>query len=63
MSEYPQLRLLAWNLTEDAVLTPEQAFSLYERNWRHIDQSALCGAERRLIEDLIKTVGNGHLLV
>ena len=63
VSDYPQLQLLAWNLKKDAVISPEEALSLYERNWRHVDTAALTGSERELIDTLVGTVGKGSLLV
>lgn len=63
VARYPQLRLIAWNRADDAVITPDEAFNLYERNWRHVDQSRLSDQEQQLIDHLTRTVGQGHLLV
>ena len=54
---------LAWQLKDDAELTPVEALGLYERNWRHVDQSRLKTAERALIERLKNEQGNGVMLV
>lgn len=60
----PQLRELAWHLVGDDVeLTPEEAFELYERNWRYIERDKLEPREARLIERLTRTVGKGVMLV
>ena len=40
LAEFPQLRQLCWNLKTE-FLTRTDAFALYERNWRFIDQSEL----------------------
>ena len=63
VSDYPQLRLLAWNLKESSTISAEEALSLYERNWRHVDVEALSDSESALIDTLVRTVGNGSLLV
>lgn len=36
--DYPQLKRLAWQLPGVEQLTPQEALSLYERNWRHVDR-------------------------
>jgi len=63
LEDYPQLRLLAWNLPQGASVDAAQALSLYERNWRFIEIAALSQRESQLIEYLRKTVGNGVLNV
>jgi hypothetical protein len=59
---YPELSLLAWNRDPTKPISDEEAFSLYEANWRHVDRDALTGEERRLIDDLTARVGGGHFL-
>lgn len=61
LADYPQLQQLAWH-RQGATLTEEEAFALYERNWRHIDRSALEPAERDLIARLVQRHGKGALL-
>lgn len=63
LDDYPQLRQLAWQLQGIEELTPHEAFSLYERNWRHVDVAALPPAERLLIDSLGQALGKGRLLV
>lgn len=64
LRHYPQLRALAWHIRDpDAELTPEEAFELYERNWRHLDQDAILPREHALIERLKQNVGQGVMLV
>lgn len=63
VSQYPQLRRLAWNLAGGVGLTSQEALSLYERNWRHLDHDALTPQESAFIDHLVSTVGNGTLLV
>ena len=63
LDDYPQLRRLAWQLHGVEDLTPLEALSLYERNWRHVDVPALSPAERLLVDTLARTLGRGRLLV
>ena len=63
LSDYAQLRQLAWHAPGASELTPEEALALYERNWRHIDNARMLPEERRLVECLVQALGHGHLLV
>ena len=63
LADYPQLRLLAWQRNGDAELTPAEALSVYERNWRHVDQQNLSVHEHALIEALVTAAGRSRLLV
>jgi transcriptional regulator with XRE-family HTH domain len=63
LADYPQLRRIAWQLGEFTELTPQEALALYERNWRHVDQSAMDARERDLVTHLVDTWGKGTLLV
>ena len=63
LADYPQLERLAWQFQGAGEVTPAEALNLYERNWRHIEQSALAPHERALIEGLVASLGGGRLLV
>jgi transcriptional regulator with XRE-family HTH domain len=63
LRDFPQLRLLAWQRADTHTVSPEEALSLYERNWRHVQQAALPAHEKALLAQLIATVGKGRLLV
>lgn len=52
LADYPQLARLAWQVQGAETLTPGEAWDIYERNWRHVDESGLSGRERQLIEAL-----------
>jgi len=52
LADYPQLRQLAWQVHGTDELTPVEALSIYERNWRHVDMQALEPRERHLIDAL-----------
>jgi hypothetical protein len=60
LGDYPQLRDLAWNRV-DRFIPVEEAFQLYERNWRFIDAARLDERERQLIERLKASCGNGEI--
>jgi transcriptional regulator with XRE-family HTH domain len=57
IADYPHLRRLGWQLAPDTELTPEEAWATYERNWRHVDASALDVRERALLDDLARVLG------
>jgi transcriptional regulator with XRE-family HTH domain len=64
LDRYPQLQSIAWHLGSRVTdLAPEEAFALYERNWRHVDRAAMLPAEAALVDALTTTIGNGVLLV
>jgi transcriptional regulator with XRE-family HTH domain len=63
LADYPQLKRLAWQLHGVTTLRPEEALALYERNWRHVDSTALAPAERALVNALMQHLGGGRLLV
>ena len=58
VDEYPNLKLLCWNLKAPCV-TRREAFSLYERNWRLVDHAAASAHERAFIDDLAREFGRG----
>ncbi|WP_237274024.1 hypothetical protein [Sulfitobacter sp. M22] len=62
IDEYPQLKLLCWNISDSAVVDGETALALYERNWRFVDQDAILPREQKLLDRLIADYGNGHFL-
>jgi hypothetical protein len=61
--DYPQLRLLAWSRSSADLLDEQDAFALYEREWRWIDQGSLLEKEIALIERLKRQYGHGVLNV
>jgi len=52
LADYPQLKQLAWQVHGTDELTPAEALSIYERNWRHVDVQALEPRERQLVDAL-----------
>ena len=63
IGDYPQLALLAWSRRPDDVITAEEAFGLYESNWRFVDHKLLDDQERELIDGLMETYGHGLMNV
>jgi len=63
LADFPQLQLIAWNRQKDGFIEEEEAFALYERNWRWIEQASLSADERQLIERLTHVFGHGVLNV
>jgi hypothetical protein len=59
---FPNLKLLCWNRAAP-FLTERDAFGLYERNWRFVDEKNLPDAERALIRRLAEKFGRGVLNV
>jgi hypothetical protein len=62
VAAYENLAALCWN-RGDRYLGAEEAFRLYERNWRLVDRHRMQPAERALIERLATRYGNGVLNV
>ncbi len=63
LADHPQLQRLAWHMHGVETISAEEALSLYERNWRHLDQTAWTPAERQLLHSLAACLGGGRLLV
>jgi len=62
VAAYENLAALCRN-RRDRYLGAEEAFRLYERNWRLVDRRRMKPAERALIERLAARYGNGVLNV
>lgn len=63
LKDFPQLRLVAWNLRDDDQVDEQEAFALYERNWRFVEQTQLQAPEKALIERLTQQFGAGVMNV
>ena len=63
LDDYPQLKKLAWQLQGVEEVSPQEALSLYERNWRHVDAATLSMKEIALVHALATALGGGRLLV
>ena len=62
-ADFPELAALVWNRDPLRPIGGDEAFALYERNWRHVDRTHLTPLELELIQELSKRFGRGHLLV
>ena len=58
--DYPQLKLLAWQVQGTDELTPLEAFDIYERNARHLDSDALEPREQQLLDALRLALGGAR---
>ncbi len=63
LKDHPQLRKLAWQRKAGDAISPKEALTLYERNWRHVDRRALDPRELELVKLLVEELGGGRLLV
>ncbi|TPI10226.1 hypothetical protein FJW06_24035 [Mesorhizobium sp. B4-1-3] len=61
-AEFPELQALAWNRDVSRPIPAKEAFALYERNWRFVDQKRLTVREKLLIMKLADEFGHGILL-
>ncbi|MBI2398417.1 MAG: helix-turn-helix domain-containing protein [Xanthomonadales bacterium] len=53
LAQFPGLRRLAWQVNEElTALSPREAYGLYERNARHLDEASLSDPERTLLRAL-----------
>ena len=63
LSDFPQLRFIAWSRHPDDLINEDEALALYERNWRYIDSATLSAAEHAFIRRLVQQYGHGVLHV
>jgi transcriptional regulator with XRE-family HTH domain len=63
VSDYPELKKLAWHLPGRDEVNSKEALELYERGWRHVDQTRMTSRERALVAALTRSFGRGRLLV
>lgn len=57
LSDYPQLKSLAWQVQGADYLTPVEANDIYERNARHLDTAAMTANEQALLQALQAAFG------
>ncbi|MCJ9674192.1 hypothetical protein MOV61_19080 [Neorhizobium sp. BETTINA12A] len=61
-ADYPELKQLVWSRDPLRPIPAEEVFSIYERNWRFVDERGLTRREADLIEDLARAFGGGVML-
>ncbi|TPJ55352.1 hypothetical protein [Mesorhizobium sp. B2-6-4] len=61
-AEFPELQALVWSRDATRPIPAEEAFAIYERNWRFVHQERLTTSERLLIQNLAEKFGQGILL-
>lgn len=62
IDDYPELKLICWNIHLPE-LTEEEAFGIYQVNWRYVYEDKLTPKEKELIEMLCKKYGEGISLL
>jgi transcriptional regulator with XRE-family HTH domain len=60
LSEYPQLKQLAWQIHGTEELTPREALGIYERNARHLDLPNMSLREQHLLSALRLGLGDAN---
>lgn len=60
LTDYPQLKQLAWQVQGADTLSPKEAWDIYERNWRHLDEQSLTVNEQQLIDALHVALGGDN---
>jgi len=61
VADYPMLRDLLWTGRRREFLDAQEAFDIYERNWRFVTPSELEDHEKALIERLCRRFGGALL--
>jgi len=57
-NDYSELNLICWFRRRDQPISEEEAWAIYERNWRYVYQEYLSEEEKVLIERLKKKFGS-----
>lgn len=52
LSDFPELKRLAWQVHGTDELSPREALDIYERNRRHVDEASMAPHERDLLGSL-----------
>lgn len=60
LHDYPELKRLAWQVHGVETLSPTEALSIYERNWRHVDETRMSEDERALVHALREAFSGGQ---
>lgn len=63
LTDYPQLRALAWQVQGTDTLTPNEALDIYERNARHLDLQTMSADELALLQALPLALSRNPLTV
>jgi hypothetical protein len=63
IGDYPELRMIAWNRQPTDAITGEEAFALYEANWRFVDQNRMLPHECAVVARLKREYGKGLMHV
>lgn len=63
LTDYPQLKSLAWQVHGTEDLTPVEALDIYERNVRHLNLDDMEPHEKALLKALRQTFGHARPIV
>ena len=63
ISDYEQLKLICWQLRDDAIIDEDMALATYERNWAFVASVDFTQKEADFLDYLVRTYGNGVLNV
>lgn len=58
LSDYPELKKLAWHARDASYLSAREALDIYERNQRHLDPDAMTAEEAQLVDALRMAFGS-----
>jgi hypothetical protein len=58
-ADFGELRMLVWNQDPHRPLPAQDAFAIYERNWRHVDVNRMTQDEAELVRSLADAFGHG----
>ncbi|WP_231705614.1 helix-turn-helix domain-containing protein [Halopseudomonas phragmitis] len=59
LADYPVLKRLAWHVHVDE-LSPVEAWSIYQSNWRHAESMGMSESETELVEALRAGLSSGE---
>ena len=63
LADHTHLRQLAWQVPGMVDLSPVEAPAMYQRNWRQVDPPRMLPSEHRLVDQLVRVLGQRRLLV
>jgi hypothetical protein len=62
-ANFPELAKLVWNRDPLRPVDAQEAYALYDRNWRFVDIERMDAREVALIQELDRHFGNGFHLI
>ena len=59
ISDYAELKSVSWFRDTDTLISEDEAFRLYESQWKHLDLSRMNDDERAFLDRLVDQYGGG----